>query len=506
MNEQVTAGSPQPSIYWIGMQGNETSEPDELQPQPAPANVPPLMINFNGWPITLRADLNEIRQAISSAYAIGTSDKVRELGYALEQALGSSFGKLRWRPERRTSTMFPRLPSAAWQMEGPRRLLDPAENVFDLYINLFNSACARLWGEQIRQLKDVEETAIRIIQRRLEVSRAQVRAEANRYLTGFDSDALFADPKKELKFPSSTQLSPLPNTQKLREDLTPINNLKQELEILEFASRIKEVKERPDASLNNKIQVLKERYARLVHDLGKHSPILHWIGGTDPENNAELRKTIMRELEKTWNSALAVEQRLKERPAAALEYGTEWPTEQLGSRIKGVETQFQAVEIPYSRPVDSMGFMLQINQVDKRGPWAYPRIIAEAIEELGWSPPSLETTAVEEVFSHAAASGMRAALGESFFLMAVGAALHAIPPVGLAADILIGTYETVVALDEYERESEDFRAMLDPADALALPPGFLPVFAAIVGALPFIPGKAQLFVGVLPAILPQGGK
>ncbi len=445
-------------------------------------------IDFNGSLITLRNDIEEMKGAVSSAYALGGSSMLNMLGEAIRIKVKQ--------PDRRSSTIFPKTTFTG--LEFMKK--DPAECFHDLY----KGARTELWLRQIEQLCRIEESAITIIQRRLAVSRAQVRADAERYLIGFDGKKLFADPQKPLKFPSA-QLSNQEALKNLKNILKKIYDLKKERAILINAQYYASRMNQPQYAFNFNEQIVE--LENLIHVLGQKTPILHWLGGMSPDNDEDLLKGIIRELEKTWNSALAVESRINERPASilkqdkiSLEQGTIPPAERLASLIKIItESEFNPEDTRYL-PLEY--YTPIYIQVDKRGPWAFPRIITEAMEELGIDNDSVETTTVEEVFRNVPVTGI--SFSESIALNLLVTALHVyIPPLALLGDILIGVYEVGSELNKYDRDSTDFRATWDPAEALTLPPSFVPVFTAILGALPFIPDNSKIFVQLVGEVVGQ---
>ena len=69
MTEQTRLVDQQPSIYWIGMREDQEPEHRTVPPKKVPLSLPRVFVNFDNRSIPLRADLEEMKSAVASAYA-----------------------------------------------------------------------------------------------------------------------------------------------------------------------------------------------------------------------------------------------------------------------------------------------------------------------------------------------------------------------------------------------------------------------------------------------------
>jgi hypothetical protein len=443
-----------------------------------------------GREVVLTEDLEELEAAAETAYALGGADLVR--------SLGEQIADQRWRPAKRTTGLLP-LPTAGWSLGAPMSALDPVTEIYDL----FGEAVRRLWLHAGHALWEVERRTQELIEQRLAISRAQVRSEADRYLSGPDFDKVFAS-DTALDFPASTQLrlgrdldDLLPHLREIgmytRAAKAALDDEVRELKRLQFTGVPADVMARIQAAAARRREILEHR-SRLVADVGRGSPLVHWLAdfevGSDWRDELCARMTA--ELDTTWRSAHNVGERIALSLASDLGDGESPPSHELGRRIGGISdfTTFVATNLDFQ---------------EGRGVWRYPEIVAIALDELDLSSPSAAATAVSESFK-AGGSSLAVTFAGSTAMLGLLLALHANPgtaPFAVAGDIVLGGWQLVATIVEHARKSDDHRATLDPADALARAPGVLEVAVAIIQAIPEMKWYVQLGAGVLPAVLPE---
>jgi hypothetical protein len=446
-------------------------------------------IDVDGRPIVLPPDGDELRAIAGSAYALG--------GTELLDAIAMQISEQRWRSSGRSNTMLPLHPRTGFALQAPMNLLkhDPVAELDDM----FQTARWRLWDDIREDLLEVEQAARVEIQARLNRSREQIRAEAETYLLFADIGKVFADPQR-LQFPEDTLVRSGTAKEKLIAFLSEVTHMQDEAEavlqeLASFAQRAgtgwswEEFQRHGEIydSFRRRYADVLERRSRLVKDKTDQSPLLHWL--LEPELLVRMQASgwdadellvsyVRRELVRAWRSAWVVEQRIKMQPASSLGSSAAPLSAVLGEKLRAE---------------------------DGRGPWGYPLIIAEALEDLGLAQPSTAATATREAFA-AAGGDLADGLVEAAGMTGALVALHAVAPhLAVAVDLVLAAWGIAEALSEEDRQLEDYRATLNPADAIARPPSGLPVLIAIIQAVPFTRWYVQGGAAALPLLLSEEG-
>ena len=469
----ITTMKPEPDQSLASVASESGSDSNEV-----------IVVMFGDRPIEVRLDIDDLGKTLRSIYASGGSIAVWQFG----EELTKSVAPLRRSPRARSNTLLPARPSRDRFIN-----MSPLEDA-GKFADLFAEARTRLWDDIREGLQQVEATAHDLLIQRLELSRARIRIEARRYLDGLDLTKTFVNPgfaprPRTLRLKAGADLDSLRATlaavaaleARAEAVVEEMNQISIKLPIAGTPPEYERWRRRMEEAPQEHEEILQRRALRIA-DAGRRSPILFRLAPQATVlvtlmdgDDSILLGAIEHILWNAWDAIAQVEKRAQSKPAAALGVGVaDAPARRLADRLSG-----------------------------ERGPWAYPLILQAALDENGYDTSSITHTAVSEALL-AAEPGLAGSLAEAGAVMAALMTLHlAAPPVGLAADCVVGAYEAFVELSRFEQQNDDYLAFLDPAEALARPPSFLPVVAAIIGALPFVPGSIQFGVGVLPALLPD---
>jgi hypothetical protein len=147
-----------------------------------------------------------------------------------------------------------------------------------------------------------------------------------------------------------------------------------------------------------------------------------------------------------------------------------------------------------------------LDEEDEAGPWRFPSLVDQALDELGWSYPALQAIAVSRAYAETGPSwaASLAFSGGSFGALAVHTFF---PAQAVLVAVVLATSGVVSAVEEgMERPVEEgmerlveFHAVLNQERALTAPPDTRAGAAEIIGLFTApVRGAAGLVLGLLP--------
>lgn len=363
-----------------------------------------------------------------------------------------------------------------------------------LVAEVWHAERMRFDGTIRRWLIDVEDRATAITLARLRRSRADVLEEASRYLLGLPPN----DPgDRGLKFGSVRLAEATPAVLELRRFLQEVSRLrlaardalKRYYRATDPNSLIHTQYGRPDptrvdAGRRAYLDAL-ARLQRFVAEAARRSPLLYWVvdPSVDPVVDVtkaggtaeELRARIVKILRRCWDASWTVQDRINAMPArtgVCTRPGNRGPEEQLADSLDDVE---------------------------EAGPWRFTSVVAQALDELGWTDPSPQAVAVTRTYAEAGPL-WAASLAYSVGSFAALAMVHAFcPPAGLIVDVGLTAWGVVRAALELSEQRVEFEAILDQEQSLSVDLDVRPLVAETIGffAAP-VSGAAGLVLGLLP--------
>jgi hypothetical protein len=355
-------------------------------------------------------------------------------------------------------------------------------------------AVADLWDDEVDRLDSVisawlvavEDRATAIALARLRASRANALEARDRYFAGLPP-ATVLDRRLPLRGGTLTEAA-----RDLRPFLRDVAALR--IEAREALRRFVEMAqphvdrppmERVDAARREAIEQIAVVH-RFVADAARPAPLLHWIvdweaepvidfdrrGGTDDELAERIRSILRR----CWEASWTVNDRVSAMPARTTAGGGEGtPEERVGETL---------------------------SDEDEGGVWRFAPVVTRALDDLGWSWPSPQATAVSRVMEHAGDtwnSSFAFAAGS----VALSVAVHVVfPPAGAVVDLVIGTVNLVATMAQAAERRTEFAAVFDQREALVEPPTGQDVAAALVAlvASPY-EGMAGVVANALPVVV-----
>ncbi|MFF8360305.1 hypothetical protein ACF063_43380 [Streptomyces chartreusis] len=349
-------------------------------------------------------------------------------------------------------------------------------------------AVADLWEEEVSRLDrrisgwliEVEDRATSIVLRRLRDSRAAAVRERDRYLTGLPT----ADPNAR-NIPLA-DAQPGPAAEQLRMFLQEVARLRTEAraaltEFTRLAGR--GVPHHEVLSARNEVLQKIAIVHRYVAEAARTSPLLYWIVDWEAEPVIDLDRRggsdlilclrVVDALRRCWRSSWAVQDRVAAMPARS-SANAHGPT-------------------PEQRVGDT------IEDVDEAGPWRFPTVIQQALDELGLAGPTPQAAAVSRTMA-AAGGPWNQSLSFAAGSFALSTAVHAIlPPAAVVVDYALGAVDLFAEIGRHGERTQEHEAILDQAQALTPRPSGQEVAAAVIGMLIApLDGTVGLLMNALP--------
>jgi hypothetical protein len=334
---------------------------------------------------------------------------------------------------------------------------------------------ADLWHAEVRRLdatisgwfKAIEDRATEIVLPRLRASRRDVLSSRDRYFAGLAQANVLVDRTLPLRGGALTQ-----RADELRTFLHDVaeRRIKAQAAMDDFHRMAEPHFDRPpqetiEAAGKDVVEQIHSVH-RFVTDAAKTEPLLYWLVDWEADpvidlegrggNDAMFAERIGQILRRAWTNSWTVQDRVAAAPARLLATGEGTPEERLGDTL---------------------------NDEDRAGPWRFPLIVAQALEDLGWADPSPQAASVSAAM---AAPGGTWTTSFSFFgaTLALSIASHvACPPFGVAVDVLIGTANLLAAIAKVEEHRVEYTAIFDQRQSIASSPEGREVAAAVAGVV-----------------------
>ncbi|MDZ5492130.1 hypothetical protein U2F25_22120 [Micromonospora sp. 4G53] len=338
--------------------------------------------------------------------------------------------------------------------------------------------------EIVPQLVEIEQRAREIVDARLDISEEQVQAARETFLAGPGVATLPISYLRGTRW--RLTLRPGPHLVALRSmliDLGPSNKvIEQERRSvgsqIDYASRNSNLRYIVDKGVLH-LRAFELRRAERVQQVTQYWPLAAWLVGTDPAiSDKALLARILEELEIVTDAIDSVRKDVRD--------GGQWPADTVTGEQSGAGLTSSRLFLgtnltnPFTR-----------NMPTPRGPWRYPLVIDAAMTELGHRPPSAVHAAARSV-TH----GSDEYDGLSHLVTGVNIAVGiAAPPVGVALGVVSALWNLFHDASQYSDQSDAHRAVLDPAQSLAVPPSIRAVEASVVGLV----GSAV--PGLVPALV-----
>lgn len=201
-------------------------------------------------------------------------------------------------------------------------------------------------------------------------------------------------------------------------------------------------------------------------------PVLYRIAAQDPDDVDALSRRLRQELDDISASVSNVDDRLAATPVERLTQDDPSPISTLGRHLE---------------------------ETSERGPWEYPMLIEEALQDLHGSAPSVGRVATGDVL---ALAGLGPDLAESAAITGTLVALSvAAPPVALALSVALSTNEVVLAVRDYRRAADAANVAFDASLGLLPPPSGGELVFRVAGAVAdILPGKVAGAVSILAPV------
>jgi hypothetical protein len=437
-----------------------------------------------GGLLELSTDPDELQGTVRSAYLLG--------GWPLVVEIYEPFRNEHWiRVE--TATKF-------------GRKVAPYDGVAGEIAVEYREQAIAYRPELIQLERAVERATRELIVERLEQSKRQVELEALRY---FELDAgRFRD------LPSDRPdlgLLPAPS---LRRNSPDVQGLRAELQrIAKLTAVLREYQELLDKPMGEypaeeeiaefvKVSAKKDeadaRRTQLVANAVRSYPTLAWMWDADNPSDEPLGERIRIELEATWQAAAKVREKVSQSlaPPEADPVLLEGPR---STRIQDLHWFPLDPMTPYARltkPRSTIEWLAGVPE--SAGVWHYRRMLAEALQIMGQQPPSAANNVAAAVLGR---PGWTA--GDSLSLAGPLAAGLCFGPLGAMAASAVYALGTLT--EEWLKKARndiDYRAVLDPAEALIDPPSYARVLWALVGMVASVaPGRTAFLVDLASGVV-----
>ncbi|GAA0585385.1 hypothetical protein GCM10010172_83180 [Paractinoplanes ferrugineus] len=354
----------------------------------------------------------------------------------------------------------------------------------------WRAARQRLARRVAADLARVEAVGRAVALRRLDESERQVRAAADRYLTG------------DFTTRGNARLKPGVPVESLRSAVT-------QLATAEAKAAMANVEEGAYAALASTVagllagatgllavNVLKVapavqravargvELAALRAELGAGHPVLYRIDlvpfmapahglGTKPPTDGELLAAITAALTSTWKAARAV------RKSVESPVWNDRLTDHVAGPAAGLAAELRDRGMRGNLP----------SLLDPAfGPWAFQQILADAVGDLCGPGPSSAGQAVHDVY-RTIDPELADEFGSALGLMGGMLTLHLVaPPLAIVADVVLAAKGILEAWAAYLRDADAYRCALDPAESLGVEPSTLKLalqcVGEVAGALP----------------------
>lgn len=478
----------------------------------AAADAPKILLTVRSLmptTLTLSTDPSALGGVARGAFQLGGWDLVKEIYDALAKI-------------------------AHYRLERQRRYGLPDDGVAPAAAIEYREQDITLRRELVELAHQIEERARRIILDRLADSRRQVRGEALRYLHVDErvlDEAERQFPTAELHLPAKTALRVASDeVAALRKELRHVAALSSQInEVTDQAARQSGPRGLPlflvGAQLSKRAELLAQR-ARAVSSATDQFPIAAWIWDLATlDDDDALAARIRTELQTCWNAGCEVANRIPPatRPpetdpvlAASGSSSTtttrqqplDWfpmdPLEPYANRVDEPDPggQRQPPALLYGEDLRHIPHheRLRASRDDQvhAGAWRYRRAIAEALVELGHSPPSAGAT-----LSHRIMRGSGWTTADTLSMAGPLALALLFGPIGaVVGGVAAGLWTLSSEVLEYSRDKADHRAVLDPALALDDPPQVRKILAAAAGTVAAtVPGAASVVLDVGAAVV-----
>lgn len=366
----------------------------------------------------------------------------------------------------------------------------------------WDDAQARLAPLVGEQLAAVERAARALALRRLDASADQIKAEAARYLTGFDDTAFGA---KTLEFPQTTRLRPSAPGGTPDPAKDPVGDLRAKAQAVARAESEATNKDAYAAMASavaalagivvftiSGVAAVHESVARGVQlaalkgQLALHHPVLYRMdlpetvktGGAKPPTDVELLAALKDAFATTWNAQRAL------RPGIEAEVWVDFHVKHDGGPAAGLAKALR------DRGMKG-GLASLLDPVF--GPWAFQQVLADAVGDMAGPGPSMVGQAVQDVYASVDPS-LAAGFGEAIATMGVMMTLHLIaPPLAVVADIVLAIKGVCEVVAAYLRDRAAYRCALNPSDSLGVEPSVLRAALQCAGEIAGgIPGGGKI--------------
>ncbi|MFJ3779836.1 hypothetical protein ACIPX0_50090 [Streptomyces sp. NPDC090075] len=356
-----------------------------------------------------------------------------------------------------------------------------------------------VWGSEMRALdtrtecwlQRIEDEARILVLRRIALSEAQIRVEAERYLLGvsdaaFDGDTLRL-PRPGLFATSAAEAAVREQLRKLRPAEQAVEKAAEEAAVAQRLAYATDEGVPPVLPFpppdNPQWKAARIAYARTVLAAGQDSPVLYWVRGLSPDAHGRtIAERLRRELETAWNAGRRVSLRMEESPARAR-------SPLVGGALAGHPAE-QRLGQWFGDP-------------ERNGPWRYPLIIEEARGGvLGWVEPALQCRAVKEAYRYSGRHELTKALliGAGMLVLSGILVFAGAGAVATGLDVVISASGLADEIIEHERADDDYRAVLDRTRLLTIPPRAWGVVGQTLGLVAStVPGAGGLLLGAAGA-------
>jgi hypothetical protein len=378
-------------------------------------------------------------------------------------------------------------------------------------LRAWSAARPRLGRTVHYELELVEKLARKLALDRLDVSAAQIQAQAGRYLIGFDQTIFASD---RLVFPRTVGLKAGATEATPTGPRDPVGDLRANAHTLARAEAAANAADAFGAlatavaaaagvvvlaitGIASVQQAVARgvRLAALRDQLASEHPVLYRMdlpgsmttGRVDPPSDKELLASLTGALSATWDAQRAVR-----RGVEALVWASWYERHPAGPAAGLAEAL---------RNRGMRGGLASL--LDPAfGPWAFQQVLADAVTDMAGPGPSHVRQAVHDVYQ-AVDPSLAASFGEVAAATAALLTLHLVaPPLAVVADIVLAVKGILEAVLAYLRDRDAYRCALDPSEALGVAPSTLRAAlqcaGEIAGALPG--GKIATTVSVLAPI------